>query len=502
MKEVIYYKSGLVNLLLFVILLVNLTSVNISRAEDSLDVVTPLVRTVDLDIGEIVQVELRDGSTAEVELLDVERITDSVMDAVREVNVTVRVNGEQIIIKSGNYHLPVSAGGIQIDSPVTLDYLERANSDWWGLEKDARLRLWPDGSPYIWPGTFVYPVNQKWMASLTQFSNEPVFGSPRPNGEIYYHAGLDFGGAEDMVAIFAATDGIIVSLGDDVLPDEPEDNPIRERYDVVYIRDARGWYYRYSHFDSISSDLQPGQRVVAGQKLGMLGKEGGSGGWSHLHFHIESKQPSGKWGVQESYAFMLQAYIRQFDPELLAVARPYKVVMAGESTTLSGANSWAKQEIQSYEWTLSDGSSRSGMEVDMTYEHPGTYSEIVKVTDIEGNYDYDFATVVVFKDNNSIKRPPRIHAAFYPTRGIEPGDKVYFQVRARETTDGYDVWDFDDGSEPVAVKSNIDEGNHAKVGYSIISHRFEEPGDYIVKVTRETPGGTATTHLYVKIETP
>lgn len=458
----------------------------------------PLLRAIDINVGETIQVLLHDGSKAEVELLAVEPITDSVLDAVKDVNVTIRVNGEKKTINSGNYHLPITVGNVQIDCPVTQDYMARAHIDWWGLEKDARLRLWPAGSPYIWPGTFVYPVSQKWMASMTYFSNEPV-ASPRPGGKIYYHAGLDIGGAEDMVEIYAATDGIIVSARGDVVPGEP-DNPMGPRYDVVYIRDARGWYYRYSHLASIVPDLQVGQGIRAGKKLGMLGKEGGSGGWTHLHFEVKSKQPSGKWGTQNGYAFLWEAYRRQFDPDILAIARPYNIVHTGEKVRLSAANSWAKNEIRSYEWTLSDGSTRSGKEVEQIYEKPGSYSEIVKVTDIEGNYDYDFAVVKVFKEgSNGEDGIPGIHATFYPTMNISPGEKVFFQVRSRGVTDGYDVWDFNDGSDPVTVKSNIETGNHSKVGYSIISHRFKEPGDYLVKVYRETSKGIATNHLYVKV---
>lgn len=464
------------------------------------DPLSPLLRTVDLNIGETHQVELHDGSTAVVELLALEPVTDPIFDAVREVRVTLRVNGEQQTIHSGNYHLPVTVGNVQIDCPVTIDYMERASIDWWGLEKDARLRLWPADSPYIWPGSFVYPVNQKWLASFTQYSNEPVVGEPRADGKIYYHAGLDFGGAEDMVEIYAATDGVVVSVRGDVLSGEP-DNPINPRYDVVYLRDSRGWYYRYSHFDSIDPELQVGDQVLAGQLLGMLGKEGGSGGWTHLHFEIVSRQPSGKWGTQDGYAFLWQAYRRQFDPEILAVARPHKVIQVGQETVLSAGNSWAKNDHLTYEWTFSDGSTSNGIEVKQIYDQPGTYSEIVKVSDQAGNYDYDFAVVKVFeKGGKGADALPDIHATFFPTRRILPGDKVYFQVRSRWESEGYDVWDFGDGSDSVTVKSNIDPANHAKVGYSIISHRFEAPGDYLVKVQRKASYSTATARLYVKVE--
>src|SRR5690606_26191453 len=142
---------------------------------------TPLLRAVDMNVGETIQVELHDGTMAEVELLAVEPSFDTVFDAVRAVKVSVSINGEEGTIYSGNYRLPVTVGGVQIDCPVTQDYLTRASADWWGLEKDARLRLWPEGSPYVWPGSLVYPVNQKWMASFTQYSNEPVLSGPRPD---------------------------------------------------------------------------------------------------------------------------------------------------------------------------------------------------------------------------------------------------------------------------------------------------------------------------------
>jgi murein DD-endopeptidase MepM/ murein hydrolase activator NlpD len=464
------------------------------------DPLTPLLRTVDINKGETMKVKLHDGSTVEVQVLAVEPINDSVFEALRQVNVIIRVNGIQKTIRSGNYNLPVTIGNAQVDCPVTLDYMKRAHVDWWGLEKDVRLRLWPAGSPFAWPGTFTYPVSQKWLASFTQYSNEPVLDNSPPdtNKKIYYHAGIDLGGAEDMAEVFAATDGIVVSARGEVLKDEP-DNPVSPRYDVVYLRDDRGWYYRYSHFASIAPAIQVGQRVRSGTKLGMLGKEGGSGGWTHLHFEIKSRQPSGKWGTQDSYAFLWEAYRRQYDPEILAVARPHKVIRKGERTTLSAANSWAKNEIVSYEWKLSDGSTKSGKEIEAKYDQAGTYSEIVKVTDARGNYDYDFAVVKVYEGANGEGVLPDIHATFYPTMDIRVGEKVFFQVRSRWTTEGYDVWNFADGSDPVPVKSNIETTNHAKVGYSIVSHRFAKEGDYLVKVHRKSPRGTATAHVYVKV---
>jgi hypothetical protein len=79
-----------------------------------------------------------------------------------------------------------------------------------------------------------------------------------------------------------------------------------------------------------------GSRVKMGQRIGVLGKEGASGGWSHLHFGITSRQPSGRWGTQEAYAFAWEAYVRENKPDLIAVARPHHFIRAGDTITLDG----------------------------------------------------------------------------------------------------------------------------------------------------------------------
>src|SRR5262249_40867355 len=87
--------------------------------------------------------------------------------------------------------------------------------------------------------------------------------------------------AEALVDVVAATDGLVVSSGTAVL-DGYEKTPVQPRYDVIYLLDEQGWYYRYSHLHSFDAAVKPGARVKMGHKLGLLGKEGGSGGWSHL----------------------------------------------------------------------------------------------------------------------------------------------------------------------------------------------------------------------------
>ena len=134
-----------------------------------------------------------------------------------------------------------------------------------------------------------------------------------------------------MVDVLAATDGQVVSVGGKVLEPGTIPSCVGPRSDVIYLRDDRGWFYRYSHLDSIDPAVQLGARVKLGQKIGMLGKEGGSGGWSHLHFDIVAPQPSGRWGILEGYAFLWQAYHQAAGTRLQAVARLRQLAGMGET---------------------------------------------------------------------------------------------------------------------------------------------------------------------------
>src|SRR6185312_4471428 len=215
---------------------------------------TPIVRTADLNVGETQEIELAGGKKVAIKLLDLKETRDDLRNAVRKAEVTVEVGGEKITMVSANYRLPAKIAGVQIDCPITKGYRERSSTaNPWGLEKDARIRVWRAGSPLMNPGTFRYPAKQRWFASGTQMANEPVHvdGGEIPGSKsIYYHYGLDIGGAEGLVEVVAATDGVVVSSGKEAIPDFKA-TPVNPRYDVVYLLDARGWYYRYSHLHTI-----------------------------------------------------------------------------------------------------------------------------------------------------------------------------------------------------------------------------------------------------------
>lgn len=451
-------------------------------------------------IDETVEIQLADGSKASVTLLKLIEKMDSMAGAVRDAKVLVEVNGDQKWLTSANYNLPQLVGGVQIDCPITRGYKANSGEDSWALDKDARLRLWPKGTPWINPGTFVYPLKQRWFATSTQFSNEPTYvdGGDKPDRKkIYYHNDLDFGGCEGLTEVVAATDGLVVSVSEKTLPGYSL-TPVRPRYDVVYLLDERGWYYRYSHLHTIDPAITLGSRVKMRQRIGILGKEGASGGWTHLHFGIKSRQPSGKWGTEEAYAFAWEAYQHENKPAIIAVARPHHFIRAGETITLDASKSWSSGTIKSYDWTFTDGATAAGAKIERTYSKPGAYSEILKVTDTAGNVSYDFAIVQVM-GNDDKNLPPTIHPTFWPTTGLKPGTEITFKVRTFRTTGG-ETWDFGDGTPKVSVKSDGNAKALAKDGYAITSHAFIKAGDYIVTVDHTNERGErAVGHLWVQI---
>ena len=466
---------------------------------------TPVRVVVDMNIGDSQEIRLSNGDIVKLKLLQVDVVRDSLRDAIRSVYVKVSVDDEMITLNSGNYNLPVVVGKVQIDCPVVKNYYTNSSSDSWGLQKDARFRLWPEGKPYIKPGTFVYPVKQSWLASMSQLGNEPCYvdwGENLAVKKIYYHAGHDIGGAEGMDEIISATDGLVVSANNEVL-DGYDDLPGDVRPDVVYVVDNRNWCIRYSHLDSTDPEIKPGARVKMGQKIGFIGKQGHSGGWVHLHFEIKNKETSsGNWGTEEAYPYAWESYIHQYKPDLIAVARPHKLIWAGQSVFLDGRKSKSfAGDIISYEWTFWDGTTAEGAVQEKLYDKPGEYSEILRVTDSKGNVDYDFTVVQVYDMDNPEKTIPAMQPAYHPTLNIKPGDPVTFLVRTFNTDFGNEVWDFGDGSPHVTVKSEfVDRKNSSKGKFAKTVHSFSEPGHYIVRVERSDETGiTAAAHLHVVI---
>jgi murein DD-endopeptidase MepM/ murein hydrolase activator NlpD len=457
----------------------------------------------DLAIGESQTIALASGNSATVRLVDYKVTRDSLRGAIRSTAVTVEVDGRKATIGCGNYHLPQLVGNVWVDCPVVKAYNDNTNRDTWALEKDARIRVWPANSPWMEPGTFTYPLKQKWLATSTQMANEPTFvdgGEDPARKKIYYHNDLDFGGCEGLTEVLVATDGLVVAVGKEILPGY-ENTPAVARYDGAFVLDERGWIHRYLHLQSFDPAIRLGAKVRRGQKLGLLGKEGDSGGWAHLHYGISAIQPSGKWGTEEAFAYAWEAYREEHRPMLTAVARPHHFVKVGEAVDLQG-NAWgATPEAPRYEWAFSDGKNAGGATARRSYLQPGQYAEVLKITDPAGNIAYDFAVVLVVDPARPDKLPPTIHVTSWPTLGIKAGAPVTFKVRTFGTTHGEERWNFGDGSPAATTKSDGGRPELAKEGYVSLTHTYAKPGLYIVTVARTDENGmTATGRVAVEVQ--
>jgi hypothetical protein len=210
----------------------------------------------------------------------------------------------------------------------------------------------------------------------------------------------------------------------------------------------------------------------------------------------------GGYAEQDAYAFLWQAYLRQHQPRVIAVARPHVLANVGEPVTLDAGRSWAAAGPLQYRWTLTDGRAVNTETLQMQYDQPGTYSEILKATDPAGHSAWDFAVVQVCDRDRPEALPPAIHAAYHPTLDLHPGQPITFAVRSFgvDPTEGVERWDFGDGTEPIETQSDGNADVHAPDGYAVAEHAYHQPGDYLVTVRRANRRGeTATARLHVPV---
>ena len=116
--------------------------------------------------------------------------------------------------------------------------------------------------PTFWP-----------VAGRVRITNRFGFSKHPITGVTYLHKGIDIGKAPGE-PILAAANGEVVQRKFD-----------RGGFgNLLVIKHAYGIYTRYGHLDKV--DVQKGDRVVQGQKIGTMGNSGLSTGF-HLHFEIK-----------------------------------------------------------------------------------------------------------------------------------------------------------------------------------------------------------------------
>lgn len=470
----------------------------------------------DLAVGETAEVALPGGARHTVKLTGLTEDRCGARGIIRFPKAHVEVDGEPLDLPAALYHMPTRLGDMQIGCAVTRGVSEalKPYRDVFALEKDARIRCWPAGGPLFAAEPLVYPARQAWFASMTQMANEKTHVDAGeaflvdPKRHVYHHFGMDFGGYEYAVPVVAARGGQVVVCGEAAVPGYDPEAGGQPRYDRVVVRDDEDWYFLYSHLTMVASRIELGGRVEAGDPIGLLGKEGSSGGWSHLHFGIRCVQPGGRFGEVEGYPFLVEAYLHEHPGALLACARPHLVGLVGEPVALDGRRSICDgSEITGYRWRLHTGEEVSGPGATLTYEREGIYSEMLTVEDARGQTDVDFCVVqVVPQDGDPARTPPGIHLAHYPTEGIRAGQPVAFKVRCffkgpfASNVGGEDRWDFGDGTTATSWSSSAARGPASTdTDYAERWHAFGKPGRYIVTVRRTGANGIEAT-AQVKVE--
>ncbi len=149
----------------------------------------------------------------------------------------------------------------------------------------AALVVWSClASGLAWPAlassNYIYPLPD-WQISTTH--GEDIGGG-------LYHMGVDAGfGFPAGTPVYAVADGIIREAQE------------RSQFGlVVLIEHAadtdQAHVSLYGHLDPTNLQVTPGQSVLAGDQIGVLGDSSNNGGWTvHLHFGIHKSLYTGDW---------------------------------------------------------------------------------------------------------------------------------------------------------------------------------------------------------------
>lgn len=154
------------------------------------------------------------------------------------------------------YETPLTVSDQTVDPAVTVPEADKITA-----------LVTPVTAEKYWSGAFVSP-------SPTPDCRTSTYGRLRSfNGSdyIYFHSGIDFCGGES-TPVFAAADGVVVFTG-----------LLTVRGNATIIDHGRGVYTGYYHQSQILVNV--GDRVQAGEKIGMVGATGRVTG-PHLHFEV------------------------------------------------------------------------------------------------------------------------------------------------------------------------------------------------------------------------
>ena len=188
------------------------------------------------------------------------------------------------------------------------------------------------------------------------------------------------------------------------------------------------------------------------------------------------------------YPWLMEAYHQWHPDELIAVARPHHILLAGEKAAFDGSNSvdCSLRKIVEYRWVFPDGQTAKQPKAAKTFDKPGAHVVALWVKDDKGFEDVDFCQVKVYSRPNPEKAMPHLFMTYYPTRDLKPDQSVFFRFWFQGNGGGSIQVDFDDGAQVSDYKS-----------YTELEHAFTTPGIHVVTARCEADGKPITQKLKV-----
>jgi len=424
-----------------------------------------------LDIGEKYPFKLKDGSERLIRLVSVKEHRDSVVGLVRRADVGVEVDGKNLRLICAPYTMPTEFYGMRIQADTT--------SAWHPLPKRVQFSIWDASDPIVHTERLGFPLDDYALFSHgMQAYNEVVhlgWKDGCPGGVAFYHDyGIDFAGYEGRQLIVSCTDGTVIHLSSE------------RKHTFVVIQDDGGFIWDYGHLESIAPEVKKGVQIKRGQTIGVLGKTGPSGNFSHLHLgtylsksDLDANRSNRRLNL---YPWMVTAYAKQKHETLYAVARPHLTVSTGEKVILDASRSLSfGPGIVSYQWILPDGQTINTVRAETTFDKPGVYIATLWIKDKQGREDVDFCKVKVFTASSPESSIPTIFMTHIPTRDIAVDQPVFFRLWLQGVEDQFIEVDFGDGT---VIRDYV--------SYTEVQHQFKSPGIHIV-TARSTVDGKSIT---------
>jgi murein DD-endopeptidase MepM/ murein hydrolase activator NlpD len=431
-------------------------------------------RFVYLDLGETHVFKLKNGTQREITLKALQEHRDPVINLLRRAQVTVDINGKPLELTCAPYVMPTVIDGLRIQADTS--------SGWLDIPKRVQFSLWDASDPIVDTALFGFPLSEYRLFSQgTQAYNEPVHLGHRdgdPAGQRFYHNyGVDLAGYEGRQPVLSCIDGTVAKVD-------------REQGDLC-VRDDQGLILHFGHMDSINAGISLGTKLQRGQQVGVLGKRGPSGNFSHLHIGVDlSMSEAGRMSRNLNlYPWLVTAFQHESRATTLAVARPFKSVLTGDSVRFDSAALAFQSKVLSYEWAFHDGTCVQGPSAEKIFSSPGCYIASLWITDDQGQRDVDFCRVRVYSRADPENTVPTLFVTHAPSRHVRVDQAVHFRIWPQ----GGDV-------DPI----NIDFGDGGSVKnytpYSGITHRFKRPGIHVVSVTGRAGNLPVTQKVKVVID--